>query len=55
MIDNRRVKDNHQQGIERVLQRKGDLKKGQQGKMHNRPDEHANWRRPDAATTPRQA
>jgi hypothetical protein len=27
------VKDNHQQGIERVMQRKGDMEIGQHGKM----------------------
>ena len=35
MIDNRKVKDKHQQGIKRVLQRKGDMEVGQGGKMHN--------------------
>lgn len=33
MIDNRKVSDNHQQGIERVKQRKGDMEVGQGGKM----------------------
>jgi hypothetical protein len=33
MIDNRKMKDNHQQGIERVKMRPGDLEKGQGGKM----------------------
>jgi hypothetical protein len=33
MIDNRHVNDNHQQGISRVLQRKGDMEVGQHGKM----------------------
>jgi hypothetical protein len=33
MIDNRKVSDNHQQGIERVKQRKGDMEKGEMGKM----------------------
>lgn len=33
MIDNRYVKDNHQQGIERVKQRPGDMEVGQGGKM----------------------
>lgn len=33
MIDNRHVNDNHQQGIERVKQRPGDMEVGQGGKM----------------------
>jgi hypothetical protein len=53
MIDNRRVNDNHQVGIERVKQRKGDMKAGQGGKMHK--DGHANWKRPNSANTPRPA
>jgi len=35
MIDNRHVKDDHQEGIRRVLQRKGDMEVGQHGKMKN--------------------
>jgi hypothetical protein len=45
MIDNKRVNENHQQGIERVKQRKGDMMKGQGGKMNNAPKEQAHWRR----------
>jgi hypothetical protein len=33
MIDNRMVSENHQQGIERVKMRKGDLEVGQHGSM----------------------
>lgn len=33
MKDNRKVSDNHQEGIGRVKMRKGDLVKGQGGKM----------------------
>jgi hypothetical protein len=33
MIDNRHVSDNHQQGIERVKMRPGDMEVGQHGKM----------------------
>ncbi len=43
MIDNRHVSDNHQQGIERVKMRAGELDVGQPGKMgmshkHKHPD-----------------
>lgn len=55
MIDNGKVKDNHQQGIERVKQRKGDMEVGQGGKMSQKPREGANWKRPDNAVTPRKA
>lgn len=53
MIDNRTVHDNHQEGIGRVTQRKGDLKKGQGGRMGENLDK-AHWRRTDASLTPRQ-
>jgi len=52
-IDNRKVKDDHQQGIERVKQRKGDLVKGQGGKMGNNGS--ANWSRKGDSLTPRKA
>lgn len=56
MIDNRMVKENHQQGIERVKQRKGDMPVGQPGKMSAMPKGKANWRRPmHGASTPRGA
>ncbi|HEX4372209.1 MAG TPA: hypothetical protein VHZ50_02790 [Puia sp.] len=55
MIDNKRVKDSHQEGIKRVLQRKGDMMKGQGGKMHNAPEEEANWKRSGSNLTPRRA
>jgi len=55
MIDNRKVKDNHQQGIERVKQRKGDMEVGQGGKMNMKPETHANWKRENSASTPRKA
>lgn len=54
MIDNRMVKDNHQEGISRVMQRKGDLMKGQGGKM----GEHGKgmgWKRSSDPLTPRKA
>lgn len=55
MIDNRIVREDHQEGIRRVLQRKGDLKKGQGGRMASRPKEEAHWRRSGNKLTPRQA
>lgn len=55
MIDNRDVKDNHKEGIKRKLQRKGDMVKGQGGKMNACPNEKANWKRPNSANTPRPA
>ena len=56
MIDNRKVKENHQQGIERVIQRKNEPGRvGQPGRMRNRPDQKANWKRPNSANTPRPA
>jgi len=54
MIDNRMVHDNHQEGIGRVKQRKGDLKAGQGGKM-GKASEKAHWKRPNSAGTPRPA
>ena len=53
MIDNKKVNENHQQGIERVKQRKGDLMKGQQGKMGM--GDKANWKREGDSLTPRKA
>lgn len=56
MIDNRKVKDDHQQGIERVKQRPGEMGRlGEPGKMSNKPSEKANWKRPNDAKTPRKA
>lgn len=55
MIDNRMVNDNHQQGIERVKQRSGDLKPGQGGHMQNRHHEKGDFKRPNSANTPRLA
>lgn len=53
MMDNRKVKDSHQEGIERVKQRKGDMPVGQGGKMGKIDPAH--WKRPDNAVTPRRA
>jgi hypothetical protein len=56
MIDNRIVKDNHQQGIERVLQRKHDKKdvEGHSGYMGGKFDK-AHWSRKGDSLTPRKA
>lgn len=57
MIDNRKVKDNHQQGIGRVLQRKGDTTRadvvGHDGKMGM--GDKAHWSRKGDSLTPRKA
>ena len=54
MIDNRMVKDDHQQGIKRVLQRKEDRNdvEGHNGKMGMADKAH--WKRNDVLT-PRKA
>ena len=63
MIDNRMVKENHQGGIERVKQRKGDTTRadveGHKGSMakgwgHGAGSEK-NWKRSGASLTPRKA
>ena len=52
MIDNRKVSDNHQDGISRVIQRKGEGGRvGQPGKMESTG--HANWKRSGGSLTPR--
>lgn len=55
MIDNRKVKDNHQQGIERVKQRSHDKRdvEGHHGKMGN--GDKAHWSRRGDSLTPRKA
>lgn len=57
MIDNKKVTDNHQEGIARKIQRKDEPGRvGQPGKMEKMPSERANWRRPEHGTsTPRGA
>jgi hypothetical protein len=56
MIDNRKVNDNHQKGIERVLQRKTDRNdvEGHNGKMGRGTHSESNWKRGDSLT-PRKA
>lgn len=55
MIDNRMVKDNHQQGIERVKQRGHDKmdSEGHHGKMGHGGKTH--WSRRGDSLTPRKA
>lgn len=65
MIDNRTVKDTHQEGIKRVLQRKSEKMRadveGHKGSMdggwkHGKGGhEHAGFKRSDASLTPRKA
>ena len=56
MVDNKMVGGDHQKGIERVIQRKGEPGRvGQGGKMEMKPREKANWRRANSAMTPRKA
>lgn len=54
MIDNRMVSDNHQGGIERVIQRKGEAGRvGESAKMVSKGS--ANWKRSGGSSTPRKA
>lgn len=53
MIDNRKVKDNHQQGIERVLQRGKRDNEGHNGKMGK--GAKADWHPNDNGMSPKKA
>lgn len=59
MIDNRKVKDSHQEGISRVLQKKSEYNPkdyaGHDGKMGKMNGSEKNWKRSNAALTPRKA
>lgn len=57
MIDNRKVKDNHQEGISRVIQRKGEKEKvdGHKGYMGGKVRGDSSFKRSDASLTPRKA
>ncbi len=63
MIDNRMVKDDHQKGIERVIQRREDRKdyKGHSGSMaggwkHGKHStDHSSFKRSGGSLTPRKA
>jgi hypothetical protein len=52
MIDNRKVKDDHKQGISRVLQKEKPAKTWQDGKMESKGGE---WKRGSSSLTPRKA
>jgi len=53
-MDNRMVKDSHQEGISRVIQRKGEGGRvGEHGKMTGKG--HAEWKRAGGSMTPRRA
>jgi hypothetical protein len=56
MIDNRMVKDSHQEGIGRKIQRKQDRNdvEGHNGKMGRNTPSLSNWKRGDSLT-PRKA
>lgn len=59
MIDNRMVNDNHQQGIERVKQRRSEYNpkdcEGHHGKMGNKKPNLSHWSRRGDSLTPRKA
>ena len=58
MQDNRMVKDSHQEGIERVKQRKGEMPKGNghcSGKMSDKGGKESNFKREGGSMTPRRA
>lgn len=59
MIDNRRVKDNHQEGISRVMQRKSEKMRseteGHKGSMSHGHRSDAAFKRTGASMTPRKA
>lgn len=57
MIDNRMVHDNHQQGIQRVKQRREDKMdvKGHNGKMGKNIPSLSHWSRRGDSLTPRKA
>jgi hypothetical protein len=59
MIDNRMVHDNHQQGIERVKQRRSEYNPkdcaGHDGKMGKDVPSMSNWKRGGESLTPRKA
>ena len=57
MIDNRMVNDNHQGGIERVLQKSHDKRdvEGHNGKMGMKKPNLSHWSRKGDSLTPRKA
>lgn len=57
MIDNRMVKDSHQEGISRVIQRKSEREKvdGHQGYMGHKKRSDDSFKRTGGSLTPRKA
>jgi len=55
MIDNRMVKDDHQEGIGRVMQREHEKRDGHNGKMGMIKGRESGFKVPDNAKTPRRA
>lgn len=56
MIDNRKVSNNHQEGISRVIQRDNSASTAQKGKMSMKGDgKESNWKRGGDCLTPRRA
>jgi hypothetical protein len=55
MMDNRMVKDSHQEGISRVMQKGGMKKPKMTGKMNGSAGSESNWKRSGASLTPRKA
>lgn len=58
LIDNGKVKDNHQEGIHRKLQKKGEKREGHHGCMgmgEKGKHESEGFKVPDNAKTPRRA
>ncbi len=54
LIDDRMVKEDHQEGISRVTQRKGAMEVGQHGKMVSHGAPESNFKRSQTKLTPRQ-
>ena len=55
MQDNRMVKENHQEGISRVMQKDVGKKAKCTGKMGMRDSKESNWKRSGESLTPRKA
>ena len=53
--DNRLIDDKHQEGIKRVLQRRGDMESGQGGKMGEGRHSESEFNRSGDSLTPRRA
>lgn len=55
MMDNRMVKDNHQEGIARVMQKTHEKREGHHGKMGMNKGKESGFKVPDNDKTPRRA